>query len=42
VVYSPYDLGAGWEKALAPYALGYEPSTATDLGINIFCQALTR
>lgn len=42
VVYSPYDMGAGWEKALAPYALGYEPSTATDLGINIFCQALTR
>lgn len=42
VVYSPYDLGAGWERAIAPYALGYEPATATDLGINIFCQALTR
>jgi hypothetical protein len=42
VIYSPYDLSAGWEKAVAPYALGYEAKSAMDLGINVFYYALTR
>jgi hypothetical protein len=40
VIYSPYDLSAGWERAIAPYALGYEAKDATALGINVLFYAL--
>ena len=42
VVYSPRDLAAGWERAPAPYALGYEAEDATALGVNILFHALAR
>lgn len=41
VIYSPYDLSAGWEHASAPYALGYEPRDATALGVNVLYYAVT-
>lgn len=41
VIYSPNDLSAGWERALAPYALGYEPQGATALGVNVLYYAVT-
>jgi len=41
VIYSPYDLSAGWERAIAPYAAGYEPADATALGVNILYYAAT-
>jgi len=41
VIYAPHDLSAGWEKALAPYALGYESHDATSLGLNILYYAIT-
>ena len=40
VIYSPYDLSAGWERAIAPYALGYEPRDATALGVNVLFYVL--
>jgi len=41
VIYTPYDLSAGWEKALAPYALGYQPSDSMALGVNVLYYAVT-
>ncbi|MCG3147342.1 MAG: hypothetical protein PCFJNLEI_00781 [Verrucomicrobiae bacterium] len=40
VIYCPYDLSAGWERAVAPYALGYEAKDATALGVNVLFYAL--
>ncbi|MBI5688004.1 MAG: DUF4159 domain-containing protein [Verrucomicrobia bacterium] len=42
VIYSPFDLSAGWEGALAPYALGYEAADAKNIGINILFSAVAR
>lgn len=41
VIYSPHDLSAGWERAIAPYARGYEPAEATALGVNTLYYAVT-
>ena len=41
VIYSPHDLSAGWERAIAPYAAGYEPADATALGLNVLYYAVT-
>ncbi len=41
VIYSPNDLSAGWERAIAPYAAGYEPADATALGLNVLYYAVT-
>lgn len=41
VIYSPNDLSAGWERAVAPYAIGYEPKDATALGLNVLYYAVT-
>ncbi len=41
VIYTPNDLSAGWENALAPYALGYESKDATALGVNVLYYAVT-
>ena len=35
VIYCPFDLSSGWERALAPYAVGYESADATALGVNV-------
>ena len=41
VIYTPNDLSAGWERAIAPYAAGYEPQDATALGLNVLYYAVT-
>jgi len=41
VIYSPNDLSAGWERATAPYAVGYEPPDATALGVNVLYYAVS-
>ena len=41
VIYSPHDLSAGWERAIAPYAQGYESADATALGLNVLYYAVT-
>jgi len=41
VIYTPNDLSAGWERALAPYAMGYESKDATALGLNVLYYAVT-
>ena len=41
VIYAPFDLSAGWERAVAPYTVGYEPAGATALGLNILYYAVT-
>ena len=41
VIYSPHDLSSGWERAIAPYALGYEASDATAIGVNVLYYAVT-
>ena len=41
VIYSPHDLSTGWERAIAPYALGYEAPDATALGIGALFYAVT-
>jgi hypothetical protein len=41
VIYTPFDWSAGWEKADAPYALGYEPQDSTALGLNVLYYAVT-
>ena len=41
VIYTPNDCSAGWERAIAPYAVGYEPQDATALGLNVLYYAVT-
>jgi hypothetical protein len=41
VIYSPYDLSTGWERAIAPYAKGYETADSTALGLNVLYYAVT-
>jgi hypothetical protein len=41
VIYTPNDLSAGWERALAPYAMGYEAQDSTALGVNVLYYAVT-
>jgi hypothetical protein len=41
VIYSPHDLSAGWEQAIAPYAQGYEAGDSTALGVNVLYYAVT-
>jgi hypothetical protein len=40
VIYSPNDLSAGWERAIAPYASGYEPAAAMAIGLNVLYYAV--
>jgi hypothetical protein len=40
VIYSPRDLSSGWERAVAPFALGYEGADASRLGVNILFHAM--
>ena len=41
VIYSPYDVEAGWMGLEPPLALAYDSSTATKLGVNIVVYAVT-
>jgi len=41
VIYSPYDLEAGWMGVDPPLSLGYDAATATRLGVNIVVYAVT-
>jgi Domain of unknown function (DUF4159) len=41
VIYSPFDLEAGWQGMDHPLAKGYEPNSAVQLGINIIMYAMT-
>lgn len=41
VIYSPHDLSAGWERAIAPYAQGYEAADSTAIGLNVLYYAVT-
>jgi hypothetical protein len=40
VIYSPNDLSAGWERAIAPYAAGYEPQDSMAIGLNVLYYAV--
>ena len=41
IIYSPYDLEAGWEGLEHPLARAYEPASAVPLGVNIILYAVT-
>ena len=41
VVYSPLDLGCGWELKPHPYGIGYESRDAIKLGVNIVMYAVS-
>jgi len=41
VVYSPLDIGCGWELKPCPYCVGYESQDAIKLGVNIVMHAVT-
>ena len=41
VIYSPFDLEAGWTGGEYPLALAYESHTAAQLGINLVMYAVT-
>ena len=41
VVYSPLDLGCGWELKPHPYGVGYESRDAIRLGVNIVVYAVS-
>ena len=40
VIYSPFDLSAGWALAHAPYSCGVQHEDALALGVNILAYAL--
>jgi hypothetical protein len=41
VIYSPFDMGCGWEFKPHPYGIGYESRDAVALGVNIVMYAVT-
>jgi hypothetical protein len=41
VIYSPFDLEAGWEGTEHPLAQAYEPQSAVQLGVNLVMYAVT-
>lgn len=41
VIYSPYDLEAGWLESYYPLMRGYQPLSAQQLGMNIITYAMT-
>ncbi|MFW6058718.1 MAG: DUF4159 domain-containing protein [Phycisphaeraceae bacterium] len=42
VVYSPIALNVGWRVNPVPYAVGYDPESALDLGMNVVMYAMTQ
>ena len=41
VIYSPFDLEAGWQPVDYPLAAAYEPNSAIPLGVNLIMYAMT-
>jgi hypothetical protein len=41
VIYSPYDMEAGWLAVYYPLMKGYEPTSAQELGMNVVTYAIT-
>ena len=41
VLYSPYDMEAGWLGAYYPMMRGYQPTSAQQLGMNVITYVLT-
>ena len=41
VVYSPYDLGCGWEEQIHPYSKGYSSRDALKIGMNVLVYSMT-
>ena len=41
VVYSPYDMGCGWENMVHPYSKGYESRDSLRIGMNVLVYAMT-
>jgi hypothetical protein len=41
VIYSPYDLEAGWNEIRYPQSRGYQPRSAKQLASNIIMYAMT-
>ncbi len=41
IIYSPYDVEAGWEGLDYPLAKAYEPNSAMQLGVNIIMYLMT-
>lgn len=41
VIYSPFDLEAGWQGMDHPLAKAYEPESAMKLGVNVIMYAMT-
>jgi len=41
VIYSPFDLEAGWQPVDYPLAVAYEPNSALPLGVDIILYAMT-
>ena len=41
VVYSPYDMGCGWEEMVHPYSKGYHAPDALKLGLNVLTYSMT-
>ena len=42
IIYSPYDLEAGWLNTYFPLMRGYDNASAQQLGMNIITYAMTR
>ena len=41
VIYSPYDLGCGWEEQVHPYSKGYSSADALKIGMNVLVYSMT-
>ncbi|MCC6354741.1 MAG: DUF4159 domain-containing protein, partial [Verrucomicrobiae bacterium] len=41
VIYSPFDLEAGWQGCEHPMARAYAPESAMQLGVNLIMYAMT-
>ncbi|MCE9589713.1 MAG: DUF4159 domain-containing protein [Planctomycetes bacterium] len=42
VVYSPFALNVGWRVKAVPYAVGYDPKSSLELGVNTVMYALSQ
>ena len=41
IIYSPFDIEMGWQGMEHPLALGYEPDSAAQLGVNLVMYTMT-
>lgn len=42
VIYSPFGMAGGWEMSPSPYARGYQPAAAMQLGENLLFYSMTQ